>query len=253
MLDLMLNVHLMNYVHKYLSARDIIVFYTTSIHIIKTSHFPLHEGLLLYEYPFLQYKDEIWDFSTRYNLYNFLKHEILHYHDIINNCPHDTEFEHSIFIYASLKILCFDDIIAYLGTITNKLKKLNMQLYLWPISFCFDTTWEVDYAIFSSYDNFAKPYFYVKTYDKLFDFENYDDDELDESLYIISRKKSLKILTGKIIRWDYPDLLRFADSDKGHLIKPFKRCKIASNDYIHKSNCKSHQICEMLNWQKRQK
>jgi len=243
--DLMLDAHHMNLVHQYLSVKDIIIFYTSSFSMIKTSHQPLHEGLLLYEYPFLSYENETWFFSR--NIHSNLYH---HTFEHITNCNYNSEklyFEYSIFIYALLKIQNFDDIVAYLGTLNDTSDRFNIILYSYAITQCFDTNWETAYMILSFYDKFTKPYSYVWGNDKLVDFENFEN-VTDLSHYIISLKKTAKLLTNKIIKWDYPDLLRFIDIDKADLIKRFTSCKKLDDSYIHKSNCKSHQICEMVNY-----
>jgi len=249
--NIMLHTHLMSLVHKYLSVRDIIVFYTTSISMIKQSHLPLYKGLILFEYPLFDYDATSWEHKIPNKRLN-ISDDILYY--FINNNDDDlcfeTNVEHSIFVYSTLKAQNFNDIVAYLGTLIN-IKAI--MLYDWPIET--RNNWEVNYLIFSSYDNFAKPYFHVKGYDKLFDFKNYFDEGKrdNKSQYLISMKKSLKILTGKIIKLDFPILLWFIPFTEIHLIKPFKSCKIANNSYVHKSDCKSHQICEILNWQQNHK
>jgi len=218
--DLMLDIHLMNLVHQYLSVKDIIIFYTSSYSIIKLSNVPLYIGLLEYEYPFLRFVSE--------------------------SCK--VYFGYTIFIYIYLKAQGYDDILAYLGTISNLNNKQNVLLYYWAITECFHKNWEVDYMILSN--KFSKLYFHVNLYDKLFDLEKFDNNDVDESHYMLSIKKSLKVFAGTNIRWYYPDLLGFININKMHLIKPFTACKISTRSYIHKNNCKSHQICEMLNWQR---
>jgi len=245
--DLMLDAHHMNLVHRYLTVRDIIVFYTTSINIIKTSHLPLHNGLLLYEYPFLSYENETWSFSR--NMYSNLYHRLGYIVYYNYNVPYpEVNFEHSIFIYSLLKAQSFDDIIAYLGTLPNANDRVKILLYEYAITSCFDTNWEVDCMILSLYNKFTKPYFHVHGFDKLFDLENFEDEDADLSHYMISLKKTAKLLTNKYIKWDYPDLLRFIDYKKVNLIKTFKNCKNTTNAYIHKSDCKSHQTCQILNY-----
>ena len=247
--DLMLDAHLMHLVHKYLSVKDIILFYTSSIHIIKISHLPLYIGLLLYEYPFLSYRDE-WFFpkSIEYNLYNKFDYLVYYNYD-----PTSIDNEHSIFIYTLLKAHHFDDIIAYLGSLSNIKERSHFISYSYPIRMCFNTSWAANYIILSFYNKFTKPYFYIDSFNKLFDLENFEDEDTDESHYIVSSKKSIKIFSNKIIKFNDPDLLRFIDSNKAYLIKLFKSCKIASSNYVHKSDCKSHKICEMLNWQQNHK
>ena len=223
--NLMLNAHHMNLVHQYLSVRDIIVFYSSSNNMLKVSHQPLQEGLLSYEYPFLDY-----------NLIHYLN-----------------KLSYNIYVYAILKARKFDDIVAYLGTISDSKHRENIALYPYYISECFENYDEknvvADYMIISSYDKFFKPYIYVQKYNKLFDLDDYDS-SYDKLYYSVNIEKSLHIFAGKLIRWEYPSTLIYMDKKKTHLIKPFSSCKITSKNYLHKSSCKSHQICEMLNWQK---
>ena len=246
--DLMLDAHHMSLIHQYLSTKDIIIFYTTSISIIKLSHQPLYKNLLLYEYPFLTYENKSYSFLTKNvysNLHKIGNHIVFYNYDVNSSI---VNFEHSIFIYICLKTQGFDNIIAYLGTLNNN-DRLYIIGYQYAIINCFNITWEIDYLVLSAYNKFAKPYFHVKGYDKLFDFDG-NNNKTNESHYIVKMTTSLKILTRKNIMWDYPDLLRFIDPKKAHLIKPFKSCTISNRNYVHKIDCKNHQICKMLNWQK---
>ena len=236
---LMLNAHLMYLIHQYLSVKDIIMFYTSSINIIETSHQPLLKGLLLFEYPFLEWFAEY--YSKNWKFVPGIQHIVWHnYHGIDEMIC----YEYNIFIYAILKAKKFDDIIAYLGTINIDNRK-HITSYSWYINNYFNTDKEVNYIIFSSYDSFSTPYLYIKSQDRIFNFES-EIGKLD----IVDVHKTIKILTGKSIKWNYPDLLKCINSNKIHLIKLFAACKLVNNSYIHKSNCKSHQICEMINYQR---
>jgi len=237
--NLMLDDHHMNLVHRYLSVRDIIVFYTISIYIIKVSHLPLHKGLILYEYPFFSYKG-FFSNGVYFDLYFDFKYLVYY-----NYYPASNNFEHSIFVYALLKAQSFDDIVAYFGTI-NINDREKMLLYEYAIAESFNDNWDIDYMILPLYNKFTKPYFYVCKYNNLFDLENYNKNA-DFLQYMVGLNKTATLLTNKYIKWNYPKLLRFIDKDKVHLVKNFTSCKTTVHIYIHKSYCKSHQICEMLN------